>query len=248
MKKSAIREDGSLLMPKRLTKEFLDSQKKTQGVSLFSCQYLNDPVPEEDADFKKSDFRFYEQKDLKDLQLNKFMAVDPALSKRSTADYSAIVVGGFDSMDNMYILDIFRERVNPKDLVNQIFLMNAQWQPRLLGIEVTAFQQILSYVLREEMRKRGEYLPLLELRRETDVSKENRILSLQPKYLTHTVFHPKRHPKLYDLHFELARFPKGATDDIIDAESDLLQLAYPAKRRSKSRRAKVKPTIKSTGY
>jgi len=71
---------------------------------------------------------------------------------------------------------------------------------------------------------------------------------LQPKYLTHTVFHPKRHPHLFDLHFELTRFPKGATDDIIDAESDLLQLAYPSKKRKRSKRSRVKPTIKSTGW
>ena len=248
MKRSAIDDDGNLLMPDRLSQEFLDNMKKTQGSYLYSCQYLNDPVSREDAEFKQEDFRYYEPKDIDNMPLNVFMAVDPAISQRDSGDFTAIVVGGFDGAGNLYILDIFRQRVNPGQLVNQIFLMADQWMPRLLGIETTVFQQVLAYNLRDEMKVRGRYLPMIELRRDTAESKENRIRALVPRYLTHNVYHPKSHPHLSDMEMELVRFPRGKHDDIIDATSDLLQMAFTPKKRKMTQRKLREPIVRSTGW
>jgi predicted phage terminase large subunit-like protein len=244
--RKAIQDDGTLLMPDRLTKEFLDNIKKTQGTYHFSGQYLNEPVSDETAVFKKEDFKHYKQEDL-DIPLNIFMSVDPAISIEKTADYSAIVVGGFDNSGNIYILDIFRERVEAKDLINQIFTMAEKWRPRMVGIEVTAFQQVMVYNINEEMRARGIYLPISGLKRDTFESKEMRIRGLQPKYQAHQIYHPRKHAYLFDLEFELLRFPRGKTDDIIDAEADLLQIAYPRKNRSRTKYHKLPPRSKITG-
>ena len=242
----AIDENGELLMPNRLTKEFLDNIKKTQGTYHFSCQYQNEPVSDETAVFKKEDFKHYKPDDL-DIPLNVFMSVDPAISIEKTADYSAIVVGGFDNAGNIYILDIFRERVESKDLINQIFTMAETWRPRMVGIEETAFQKVMIYNLNDEMRARGLYLPVSGLKRDTSESKEMRIRALQPKYQSHNIYHPNKHAYLFDLEFELLRFPRGKTDDIIDAEADLLQIAYPKKNRKSKKYHKLPPRSKITG-
>ena len=244
--RKAIQDDGTLLMPNRLTREFLDNIKKTQGTYHFSGQYLNEPVSDETAVFKEEDFQHYKPEDL-DVPLNVFMSVDPAISIEKTADYSAIVVGGFDNNGNIYILDIFRERVEAKDLINQIFSMAEKWRPKMVGIEVTAFQQVMVYNLNDEMRARGIYLPVSGLKRDTSESKEMRIRALQPKYQSHNIYHPRKHAYLFDLEFELLRFPRGKTDDIIDAEADLLQIAYPRKNRSHNKYHKLPPRSKITG-
>jgi len=244
--RKAIEDDGTLLMPERLTREFLDNIRKTQGSYHFSGQYLNNPVSDEAAVFKKEDFKHYKPEDI-DIPLNIFMSVDPAISVEQTADYSAIVVGGFDNNGNIYILDIFRGRVESKDLINQIFQMAEKWKPRMIGIEVTAFQQVLVYNLNDEMRARGIYLPVTGLKRDNSESKEMRIRGLQPKYQSHNIYHPQRHAYLFDLEFELLRFPRGKTDDIIDAEADLLQIAYPRKNRKYKKYHKLPPRSNITG-
>ncbi len=244
--RKAIEDDGKLLMPERLTREFLDNIRKTQGSYHFSGQYLNNPVSDEAAVFKKEDFKHYKPEDI-DIPLNIFMSVDPAISVEQTADYSAIVVGGFDNNGNIYILDIFRGRVESKDLINQIFQMAEKWKPRMIGIEVTAFQQVLVYNLNDEMRARRIYLPVTGLKRDNSESKEMRIRGLQPKYQSHNIYHPQRHAFLFDLEFELLRFPRGKTDDIIDAEADLLQIAYPRKNRKYKKYHKLPPRSNITG-
>jgi predicted phage terminase large subunit-like protein len=244
--RKAIDDNGQLLMPNRLTKEFLDNIKKTQGTYHFSCQYLNEPVSDETAVFKKEDFQHYKPEDI-DIPLNIFMSIDPAISVEKTADYSAIVVGGFDNSGNIYILDMFRERVESKDLMNQIFQMAEKWRPKMVGIETVAFQQVLIYNLNDEMRSRGVYLPVTGFKRDTSESKEMRIRALQPKYQSHNIYHPQKHAYLFDLEFELLRFPRGKTDDIIDAEADLLQIAYPRKNKVHKKYHKLPPRSKITG-
>ena len=216
------------------------------GYASKNCQYLNEPVSDESAIFKRDDFQYYKEEDL-DQNFNIFMTIDPALSIEKTADYSAIVVGGFTKDEKIYILDIFRERVQSQDLINQIFSMAEKWNPRLIGLEVVAFQKVLQYNIQSEMRLRGKYLPLIELKRDSSESKEMRIRGLQPKYETKSVYHPRQHQNLFDLEFELLRFPRGQTDDIIDAEADLLQIAYPRRKKRSKRAVVYKPRSKFTG-
>ncbi len=51
---AAVRPDGSLLFPNRLTKEYLARQRRIQGSYIYSHQYLNQIIPSDDQDFKKS--------------------------------------------------------------------------------------------------------------------------------------------------------------------------------------------------
>ncbi len=224
---------SELLFPTRLTWKTMEGLKRSQGNSHFSAQYLLDPVPPEDATFKN--FKFYEPNDIKGLKLNKFVAVDPALSEKKEADYSAMICVGVDHNNHWYILDMWRDKVDPKRLIDQIFVWDAKHRPVTVALESVAFQRVIQFYLEEEQRRRGQKFPITELRH-TDQSKDDRIRALQPRYESGLVFHPK-HPmgssqqkmEKY-LRDELERFPRGKNDDLIDALASILEVAFPPKR------------------
>ncbi len=193
-----------------------------------SAQYMLDPVPLEDAVFKAK-FKYYEETDIQGLQLNKFIMVDPALSERKEADYSAMVCVGVDKNNDWYILDLWRDQVKPKRLLDQMFYWNDKWKPTIMAIETTAFQKVLQYFAYEEMKRRNKTFPIHELKH-TDRSKDERIRGLEPRYEMGSIFHNKSIPYNDHLEDELRRFPRGKNDDMVDALAGGLEVAYPPKQ------------------
>lgn len=223
---------GELLFPTMLDWKALEKQKKHQGNYHFSAQYLLNPVPEENQTFKLP-FPTYEETDLNGIELNTFMAIDPALSEGKYADYSAIVVVSVDKNNTWYIRDIWRDQVLPNELIEQIFYMDTKWRPISIALETTAYQRILQYQINDEMKKRNQFIPIKELKHSgiSSSSKEDRIRSLQPRYDIKTIFHPQRQsvPLVEYLEDELLRFSKGTNDDIIDALASMNEIAFPKK-------------------
>ena len=188
------------------------------GYASSNCQYLNDPVPDEDAVFQRQWFHYYDETELRGRPLNKFTAVDPAISLDTEADYTSIMTIGVDHFHNWYILDIFRDRVTPKQLIDQLYVTYERWHPIEVAIENVAFQKVLQYSLNEEGRKRRKYLPVVEVKPEMR-TKDERVRGLQPLYANGTILHNKDLVYNSYLEDELTRFPRGKHDDIIDALS-----------------------------
>lgn len=188
------------------------------GYASSNCQYLNDPVPDEDATFQRKWFHYYDETELKGRPLNKFTTCDPAISQEKEADFTTIVTVGVDHFHNWYILDIFRDHVTPQQLINQLYITYERWHPIEIGIENVAFQKVLQYSLNEEGRKRRKYLPIVEVKPEKR-TKDERVRGLQPMYANGTIFHYKDMVYNSYLEDELTRFPRGKHDDIVDALS-----------------------------
>ena len=206
------------IWPEKFNRNVLEKLYREKGPYEFSCQYLNDPVPDEDATFQRKWFHYYDETELKGRPLNKFTTVDPAISLLKEADYTSIVTVGVDHFHNWYILDIFRDRVTPQQLINQLYITYERWHPIEMGIENVAFQKVLQYSLNEEGRKRRKYLPIVEVKPEMR-TKDERIRGLQPLYANGTIFHYKEMVYNSYLEDELTRFPRGQHDDIVDALS-----------------------------
>src|SRR3990167_340850 len=217
----ATGSDFSLLWPDKFTREELLKRQHSQGWSHFSAQYLNNPVPEEDATFKRTWFQYYEPEDLKGKLLTKFIAIDPAISEAKYADYTAMVVVGVDQWGFINILDITRSRLNPNAIIEEIFRLVNRWQLKSVAIETVAYQKTLAYTLREQSRLRNIYFHVEELQ-PNNRSKDERIKGLQPLYENGKMIHNSHLPNNYFLEDELTRYPRGKHDDVIDALSYLL--------------------------
>lgn len=231
---------GELLFPTRLNWRALANQREIQGPTHFSAQYLLEPVASEKALFKN--FKYYEEVDIRGVKMNIFIAVDPAISDdEKRADYSAMICVGVDMNNNWYILDIWRDRVKPSALIDQIFAWDIKWKPNVLAIEATQFQRILSLELYEQMKKRNRYFPVKPLK-DRNRSKDDRIKSLEPRYASGTILHNKALSHNADLELELTNFPAGKNDDMIDALATINEIAYPPKV-IQSRRTRTKSSF-----
>ena len=226
MYETAIRDDGSLLFPERLTREFLEEAKKGMGSMLFANQYLNEIFPTDDAKFKKEWFRYW--KKLPDSILYNFAFIDPAISTEDHADYTGIVVVSVDYQTNWYIRHASRQRLNPTQIVSKCFELQQQFKLNCLGIEDIAYQKALLYMLNEEMQRRQIILPAKGINKGNKTTKEMHIMSLIPLFEWGRIWLTQG---CDDFERELLQFPRASHDDIADACASLQQIVfYPTKQ------------------
>lgn len=226
---------GRLLWPEKYGLKEISEKRRKMGPYEFSANYLNVPVQPDSADFKCEWFKYYDPTDLRGVDLNKYLLIDPAISQEKEADYTAMVVVGVDMNNNIYVLDILKERMTPNDIINEIFRMNERWHPQTIGLEEVAFQRALRYTIQKEMQLRKKYLNITELKPRAR-NKDQRIKGMQPQYANGKVLHNRDLVFNIYLEDELLRFPRGKHDDIIDALSYCLDLIHPPVRRVDAQR------------
>jgi predicted phage terminase large subunit-like protein len=130
-----------------------------------------------------------------------------------------------DYQQELYVRHVVREKLKYSDIINKIFELNQQFQPKLIIIETVFQQKSIMYELTNEMKRRSVWLPIQEIKQQTK-SKEERIRALAPFYEFHHIFHIKGCPQLDELEYELLRFPAGKNDDTIDALANVLGFAH----------------------
>jgi predicted phage terminase large subunit-like protein len=251
--RKAILDDGSLLFPERLTAEFLTATRETQGSYIFSCQYLNSPVDDETATFKRSTFHKVPWSEVEKRPINWNLIVDPSYAGQYS-DYAAFVLGGMDFQREIFVRHILRAKMTYGDIINNIFDLYTRFRPNRIFVEVIG-TKTLEHELNNEQKRRGAWLPITFIRSRA-AAKEDRVRSLAPFYEFGHIYHIKECPQLDDLEYELLHFPKGTHDDIIDALATIPEVTTaPSNRRAASdpdddrvkRRILYKPRSPITG-
>ncbi len=179
----------------------------------FSTQMMQEPLDKESQEFHEEWFRYYDEEPR---NWRIFTAVDPAFSKKDSADNSSIITGMFKDMD-LYILEITAWKFDPAELQNKILYHYRKYKPEKIGIEAVAAQTIIWFNLRAEMEKHWMAVAIDEIRQTGD--KEQKIRKLIPLYSNWHIYHKRW---MDELEHELMRFPKWRHDDRIDS----LQMLY----------------------
>lgn len=216
----AIRKDDTLFFPERLSREFLDRQKRIQGSYVFANQYQNEIVPDGDQVFKKEWLRPYSQ-----LPKHKhtFAFIDPAMSESENADYTGLTIIDVDTDQTWYLRNAQRFKINPTQIVQLIFNIYEKFKPNIIGIEDVAYQRALLYMLDEEMRRRNVVLPVKGIHPGTDKTKEMRILGLVPRFEWGRILISQG---LTDFEMEYLQFPRASHDDLLDSLSQMDQIVF----------------------
>lgn len=225
---AAHNEDFSkILWPERFSKERLleirksyENQGQPEG---YSQEYLNYPIDENTAYFKRDDFRFIDEDSLDYSRLTYYAAVDFAISQKEKADYTVIVVVGLDSSNKMYIVDVKRGRWDAKEIVDEIFYTQEKWHPDIFTMEEGHIKKAIGPYLKERMLEDGVFINAKGMVPTKD--KESRARSIQARFRQGTVYFPyttygnvKVSPDWYaTFEQELLRFPRDAHDDQVDA-------------------------------
>ena len=217
----AIRDDGSLFFPQRLSREFLDEQRKVLGSYIFYNQYLNEIIPEGEQEFKKEWLRYYTSTPK---LTNCFAFIDPAISLSDKADFTALTIIRVDENNDWYLEVAKQAKLTATQTVNLCFKVCELYPVNILGIEDVAYQKALLHFLDAEMRKRNKILPIKGIRRGPDKTKEMRIRGLIPRFEWGRIYVKQGMNAFED---QYIKFPKAQHDDILDSLSSIEELAYP---------------------
>jgi predicted phage terminase large subunit-like protein len=229
-----------LLWASNWTVEKLEQKRRDMSIegrsdAAFYQEYFNEPVSEEDQIFKREMFRYFNDLQLDNVLLKKphkfYIVVDPAISKKETADFTAIMCVLVNTKNEMYIAEMIRERLSPVETIKELFGMYERWLPEKVGIETVAYQKSLVYFIEEEKKRSHSTVSSMRIQEiKADTDKERKIKGLQPRYAIGSVYHRENDENTRVLEGELLRFPRGSTDDLIDALASVIQMVTPARK------------------
>jgi len=180
----------------------------------YAQEYLNIPLVEAAAFFRRDDFLPMEKEDYKS-QGNYYAASDFAISTKAKSDYTVFVVGKVDSQGMLNIVDVIRERMDSKEIIEEMFNIQLRYQPELFITEKGAIEKAIGPFLKDEMLKRNVFI---NLHAETPlVDKRSRARSIQGRLRQGGVKFDKEASWYPAYEQEMLRFDKGAHDDQVDA-------------------------------
>lgn len=211
--------NGQTTFPERFDEGVLDQLKASMGPYMFACLYLNNPMRSEDMTFQKEWFRFYETQPTKLFTyITVDLAGDPKRAKKGgkASDYNVVMTCGKHQVDgNVFVLDYWRRKANPGEVINEIFSQVRKYNPLKVGIESVGYQESLQHFIEERQRKENFWF-LIEGLKHGSQKKEWRIRGLQPFFSTGKIF---VRTWMNELLAELEAFPLGAHDDLADCLS-----------------------------
>ena len=210
----------------------VESAREDLGELVFAQEYLAEFISEGAQIFRSSWFNYYKPgvgtlwadgKKYKESELQRFATVDLAVSTKESADNTVVSCFGYHADDDkLFMLDMFRDRVEAPDIVPQIERMvgihNLEW----VGIERAGYQLAIVQFARRQGIK------IKELRADKD--KRSRALPLSAKMERGLVYFPKNADWVSEVERELLTFPIGVHDDIVDT------LAYATLAGNKKRK------------
>ena len=218
----AILPSGTPLWPGFWRKEELEALKAELPVSKWEAQYQQNPTSEEGAIIKRDQWQIWPHDDPPDCSYV-IQSWDTAFEKTNRSDYSACTTWGVFShpdkhgnlKQNIILLNAFKERLEFPDLKKAAFEMWNEWQPDTLIVEKKAAGAPLIY----EMRKMG--IPLSEYTPGKGSDKIARVNSISDLFASGIVWCPEKR-WAEEVMEEMASFPNGDHDDLVDSSSQAL--------------------------
>jgi predicted phage terminase large subunit-like protein len=220
------KEEGELLFPKRLPKEFLDKMRtKELGSRGYAGQFQQQPAPAAGAMVMKDWLEYWEPQSLPKMDFMIGSWDCTFASKTSDADYVVGQTWGVASK-NMYLLDQVRRKMSVPEMLKAIRDQNRLWpHMRAIVVEERAAGKHVMNTLAGEIHGIEGFNPQGQ-------SKEERLSATLPIWEQHRVHLPRAElcssldrdyswvPRLYIP--ELLTFPGARHDDQVDATAQAL--------------------------
>jgi predicted phage terminase large subunit-like protein len=221
VKYRAHNEDFSeILWPEQWPKEALMKERQgfmEQGMpDVYSREYLNYPIDETTAYFRRDDFLPFVQEDY-EKNLVYYTGCDFAISTKERADYTVIATVGVNPQGDLLVADIRRGRWDSQEIIEEMFSVQRRYKPELMITESGAIEKAIGPFLRKTMQERGIYMNLYPMQPTKD--KLSRARSLQARMRAGGIRFQTDASWYITLEDEMARFPKDRHDDQVDALS-----------------------------
>jgi predicted phage terminase large subunit-like protein len=218
----AILPSGNPLWPGFWSKEALESLKAELPVAKWEAQYQQNPISEGGAIVKREQWQIWDREAPPACEYI-IQSWDTAFEKNNRADYSACTTWGVfdhpnkhgDLRPNIILLDAYKARLEFPELKKKAFEMWKEWDPDTLIVEKRAAGAPLIY----EMRKMG--IPLSEYTPGKGSDKIARVNSIADLFASGVVWCPEKR-WAEEVMEEMASFPNGDHDDLVDSSSQAL--------------------------
>jgi predicted phage terminase large subunit-like protein len=224
--RSHLRRTGDLLHPNRESRAVLDELKRSMGSLDFAAQYQQEPVAEDGNLIKWKWFSSYDRPPHREIKDKIILSWDTALSAKELSSYSVCVILQVRG-ETVFVLDVFRERLEYPDLKRKVIELHRQWR-----------NATNNYALLIE--NKGSGMPLIQ-----DLKRDNiHAIAVEPKddklmrmnaqtarIEAGSVYLPERAHWLDEFRKELLAFPASRHNDQIDAFSQALDHAFNPRRR-----------------
>jgi predicted phage terminase large subunit-like protein len=214
--------------PVLMTRQDLRERQVIQGSYIFASQMLLNPAADSTQGFKRDWVRFHTGSD--GSGMNRYIIVDPANEKKTSSDYTAIVVIGLGEDQNYYLLDAVRDRFSLTERASEIFRMHRKWRPMTVGYEKYSMQSDIEHI-KDRMGRENYNFSITELGGQ--IKKNDRIRQLLPIFEASRMWlPPSLFRTLYDgrtidlidifLSEEYSAFPVSVHDDMFDAMARII--------------------------
>lgn len=210
----AILPSNTPLWPEFWSMEELSALKEELPNSKWQAQYQQNPVGNESAIIKRDWWQWWEETDPPDCEYI-LQTWDTAFEKNNRADYSAGTTWGIfthykDQSKNIVLLNTYKKRVEYPDLKRDVLKEYNEYEPDGVLIEKKASGAPLIY----ELRAMG--IPVQEFTPGKGQDKIARLNAVSDIIASGKVWIPRTRwaEELVD---EIAAFPSGEHDDLVDA-------------------------------
>ena len=203
---------GQALWPSQYPVERLDQIRIDVGSRVFQSLYQGNVAASQGTIFKRDWFRHYTTPPESFIRI--VQSWDTSYKSGAANDYSVCVTMG-ETQSGFYVLSLYRAKVEFPELKRKVAELADAWHPSEIYIEDRASGQSLV----QEIKLATSY-PVIAIK--VDRDKETRASATTGYYEAGKVFFPEGASWLLDAEDELASFPGGLHDDIVDAISQAL--------------------------
>jgi predicted phage terminase large subunit-like protein len=258
--RAAEADDGDLFFPSRLTRTVLLEFRDALGGYLYSCQYLNNPVDQENATFVATQFKHVTIQQFNNIPHHLFGFVDPSYQgKHNTSDYAAFVLGAMGPRKEIYCRFAFKDKMKYSQIFDKMAELDDMFLPRLWWVEAIGTKSLEDDFdrMNDERVAQGKRRLNIRFNRSQPNSKTERIADLSPWYERGDAYHVQGGGMIDALESELKRFPKAKHDDLSDCWSGIIKKGFPPRhvesdeqvqKRKKYTKMLNKPRSPVTGY
>ena len=207
------RMPGERLWPEWFTAEMFEQAQRDPRN--WSALYQQEPMPETGEYFKSEWLRWYDTAPPRE-QLRTYGASDYAVSA-AAGDFTAHLVVGVDPADDIYLLDLWRERTASDAWAEALIDLMARWKTLTWAEERGQIEKGVGPFLTKRQLERKVYAARRQFTSAHD--KATRAQAIRGRLAMGKVLLPRRAPWTTDLVNELLRFPAGRNDDMVDSLS-----------------------------
>lgn len=225
---AAINDQNESLWPERFPLAALEKMKSSyiqrDQLAQFYMEWMNDPVPQENAEFKVFTF-FDKQYEMPQKPFVELFVDTGGGSVKKGADDTAMAVTATDEKNTLYALDYISDKMGTDTdrIIDEMFRLDDLYHPQIVRIEKTTASNFLISALEKRMLNDGHFLNVEyvqpprgsgDRRGNMSDGKYQRIAAMASPMKLGAIRIQRWMTKLIE---QLQMFPRAKHDDVADA-------------------------------